>query len=315
MGLVPSLASPLQAVIVPSTQVAFATDSYSSINSYGYSPRPLEDYIADVASILLQNQPSHKPIIISITSNDSQELRTMLDEIAGLRARLETVGGMSASVPDPIRVPPHQLVGVELNASCPNIPGKPPPSYSVDALLPLLLEMKEFNQRLALRGNPLMTMGMKLPPYVHSKQFEEVAAAIKSVGANTISFITCTNTLGSSLLFAEQANGFDSPDIEFALPTTYGGMAGDAIHTLSLGYASPRSKYELSFISSQRRNVHSFATLLAADPRTAGIKIIGVGGVTSPKAAKRMFKAGASVVACATALGKEGVAIFKRLQE
>lgn len=71
----------------------------------------------------------------------------------------------------------------------------------------------------------------------------------------------------------------------------------------------------LIFLFTNHRNVRSFATLLTADPQTADIKIIGVGGVTSPKAAKRMFRAGASVVACATALGKEGVAIFKRLQE
>jgi len=104
--------------------------------------------------------------------------------------------------------------------------------------------MKSFNQRLVLQGKQLMTMGVKLPPYVYSKQFEEVAAALKTVSANTstISFITCTNTLGSSLLFAEQSECFDNIETEFALPTTHGGMAGDAIHTLSLGCALQRLK-------------------------------------------------------------------------
>lgn len=57
-----------------------------------------------------------------------------------------------------------------------------------------------------------------------------------------------------------------------------------------------------------------FAKLLLANPSTADIKILGVGGVTSPAAAKRMFKVGATAVECATALGKEGVGIFGRLQ-
>jgi len=163
----------------------------------------------------------------------------MLDEIAELRSRLEAIVDARGPIPEPIS---YQLIGIELNTSCPNIPGKPPPSYSIEALLPLLLEMKSFNQRLVLHGKQLMTMGVKLPPYVHSKQFEEVAAAIKTVSADTstISFITCTNTLGSSLLFAEQSECSDNIETEFALPTMYGGMAGDAIHTLSLGCASQR---------------------------------------------------------------------------
>lgn len=59
----------------------------------------------------------------------------------------------------------------------------------------------------------------------------------------------------------------------------------------------------------------TFNRLLAAEPSTAGIRVLGVGGVTSPAAAKRMFKAGAAAVECATALGKEGVGIFERLQK
>jgi dihydroorotate dehydrogenase (fumarate) len=64
-----------------------------------------------------------------------------------------------------------------------------------------------------------------------------------------------------------------------------------------------------------RRNVHRFRTLLDAslEPRLQGIKIIGVGGVRDKASASRMYAAGANVVALATALGLEGVEVFKKL--
>jgi len=48
-------------------------------------------------------------------------------------------------------------------------------------------------------------------------------------------------------------------------------------------------------------------------PAIQRIGIIGVGGVASPAAYKRMREAGAVAVACATALGLHGVGIFEKL--
>ena len=81
----------------------------------------------------------------------------------------------------------------------------------------------------------------------------------------------------------------------FALPTPLGGLGGEALHTLALG------------------NVYSFARLLAVHPDAAmrRIRIMGIGGVTSAAAATRMRQAGASVVGCATLLGREGVRAFE----
>jgi dihydroorotate dehydrogenase (fumarate) len=61
-------------------------------------------------------------------------------------------------------------------------------------------------------------------------------------------------------------------------------------------------------------NVLAFSQRLSshADERLRAIRIVGVGGVRSYQTAQHMFKAGASVVACATALGKEGVGVFER---
>lgn len=81
----------------------------------------------------------------------------------------------------------------------------------------------------------------------------------------------------------------------FALPPALGGLGGEALHPLALG------------------NVYAFARLLAAHPDAAirRIRVIGIGGVTSAAAAARMRAAGASVVGCATLLGREGVRAFE----
>ena len=100
-------------------------------------------------------------------------------------------------------------------------------------------------------------------------------------------FITCTNTLGNSLLFSDQTAQDESTDgRDFALPTPLGGLAGEALHSLALG------------------NVYSFHKLLHLErPKEYDgletIVIIGVGGVTSKQAAARMTKAGAGVIGCA----------------
>lgn len=58
-----------------------------------------------------------------------------------------------------------------------------------------------------------------------------------------------------------------------------------------------------------------FKNMLSGHPSPSlrRIDLIGIGGVTSKDARERMVKAGASVVACATALGLHGVGVFKDL--
>lgn len=188
-------------------------------------------------------------------------------------------------------------VAVELNTSCPNIRGAPPPSYNFPSLIPHLTVLADECQ-----SDPTLTVGLKLPPYVYSTQFDDVLACLSNFSANArnpFAFLTCTNTLGSSLLFAEQtttgnALGASAP---FALPTPLGGLAGEPIHALALG------------------NVFTFTSRLAVHPDQClhGISVIGVGGVTSKAAAERMRQAGAKVVGCATLLGQMGVEAFDKI--
>ncbi|KAF8325451.1 uncharacterized protein EI90DRAFT_3128816 [Cantharellus anzutake] len=281
--------------------VAFHRTSYSSINSYGYSPFPLQQYLSWLEEIIESHPSSNKPFIISITSSLPDELATMLDKILAFRRSVQYLRGNGKMIE----------IGVELNTSCPNIPNKPPPSYDMVTLLPLLEVLSSFHER-QLQGDPplpfYIPIGIKLSPYVHNGQFTELVSTLRILksasgrNAHPISFLTCTNTLGSSLLFQDQIEGAPTRvATEFALPspTGHGGLAGEAIHALSLGNVQAFSR-ELERASSD-------------DVRLSGIKIIGVGGVTNREAVLRMKRAGASVVACATALGKEGVMVFEKL--
>ncbi|KAI0271610.1 hypothetical protein BC834DRAFT_967061 [Gloeopeniophorella convolvens] len=279
----------------PEHIVALAHDSVSSINSYGYSPHPLSAYI-DYVGVILAGAPegSTKPFIISITASSPISLASMLDAIQDLRARFRDADG------------PHSRIGVELNTSCPNIKGSPPPSYNIPSLAPLLDVLAQYFWR-----DPTLTIGLKLPPYVYSTQFDDLVQclaayaqpdprrAASSARLSPIAFLTSTNTLGQALLFSEQAapSGGGAGAGPYALPGGLGGLAGDALHPLALG------------------NVYTLRRLLDAhdDAAVRAIAVVGVGGVTSRAAHVRMRRAGAAAVACATLLVREGVRAFEML--
>ncbi|KAJ7255883.1 hypothetical protein B0H12DRAFT_1113281 [Mycena haematopus] len=263
--------------------VAFASSSTTSLNSYGYSPHRLFQYLSWIESILrAAPTPKLKPFIISITASHPEVMQSTIGAIQALRGR----------------GPAFADIGIEFNTSCPNIRDSAPSGYAFANLVPLLSVLAD-----AWRADTSLTLGLKLPPYVHAGQFAEVLDTLRQFSAsvdgharNPIAYIACTNTLGNALLFAEQTISAESEDRVFAVPTALGGIAGDVLHALALG------------------NVYSFARLLEAEDPVSGLKklvIIGIGGVTSAEAAARMRKAGASIVGSATLFGKEGVRAFK----
>ncbi|KAH8101365.1 FMN-linked oxidoreductase [Cristinia sonorae] len=279
--------------------VVFTSDTVSSLNSYGYSPFPLQQYL-EWAYDLLTNPTTGtiatKPIIISITESSPTLVGQMISLVQILRQRLKDTA--SESLTDLSR-----LVAVELNTSCPNIPNHPPPSYDPSVLSSYLQIVAS-----AFQDDPTLTVGLKLPPYVYAAQFRSVIDAISehtfTVAAekgfqrfNPVAYIACTNTLGSSLLFGGQVIDASVPPNVAALPTTFGGLAGDSIHPIALG------------------NVHSFSHLISShpDPAMQKVKIIGIGGVTSRDAASRMYQAGAHIVGCATLFGQHGSHAFELL--
>ncbi|KAK0473550.1 hypothetical protein EDD18DRAFT_1323757 [Armillaria luteobubalina] len=264
--------------------VAFSITSITSLNSYGYSPYPLSYYISWIETILKTPSPNpHKAFIISVTASTWPELESVIAAIQ---------------------------IAVEFNTSCPNIPGSPPKGYIFDDLRELLNGLEMENRR-----DPTLTIGLKLPPYVYQQQFKEVLNVLADFSTATMgaggvmkkrspfAFLACTNTLGNSLLYPDQvAHNESTSGSDFAVPTGLGGLAGEALHALSLG------------------NVFTFHKLLHTDrPKEYDglekIVIVGVGGVTSKQAVERMNRAGAEVVGCATLLGKEGVKAFQILSK
>ncbi|KAJ6569597.1 hypothetical protein B0H19DRAFT_1136174 [Mycena capillaripes] len=270
--------------------VAFASSSTSSLNSYGYSPHKLFQYLTWIEIILsaVPTTPKPKPFLISITASHPDVMRSTIGAIQSLRAK------------DPVFAP----IGIEFNTSCPNIRDYAPTGYAFAALAPLLSVLAD-----AWRADPTLTLGLKLPPYVYTAQFAAVLDTLRGFSTpdarNPIAYLACTNTLGNALLFAEQvvaAGGEPAAsavgESAFAVPKALGGVAGDTLHALALG------------------NVYSFTRLLEAEDAASGLRdlvIVGIGGVTSAEAAARMRKAGAAVVGSATLFGKEGVDAFKIL--
>lgn len=127
-----------------------------------------------------------------------------------------------------------------------------------------------------------------------------------------ITFITATNTLGSSLLLdpviepasssLQSASSSSSLVVlhhvlNSANGTGIGGLAGAPLHPLALG------------------NVYTIKGMLFQYEELSSIQIIGVGGVEDADSYKRMRAVGATAVAVGTALGRKGVRVFESISE
>ena len=167
----------------------------------------------------------------------------MLDSIQELRLLLKDTNEQDLS-----------KIGVELNTSCPNILGHPPPAYDPHSLAPFLAVF-----RARFKQDPTLTIGLKLAPYVHAGQFQDMVDLLASTSTeandgmktNCVSFLSCTNTVGSSIVFQDQtipdAEGASSKGLpDYAVPTITGGLAGEPIHAISLGYKLTPSFYLIS---------------------------------------------------------------------
>jgi dihydroorotate dehydrogenase (fumarate) len=262
----------------------------TSLNTLGYSPVRLDEYLGIVGRVIrsdgtvLPTQKKQKPIILSVTGtpDDVKEAYLMIEKVAR-EERLE--------------------LGMEINLSCPNIKGKPPPAYDGAALAEYLVLLQAQTKMLseafagsqrAAGGWNVPPVGIKLPPYTYMGQFEEVVEAIASAtvdGRSVVDFVTATNTLGSSLVLNDECQAALASEAG----TGIGGLAGAALHPLALG------------------NVATLRRVLDQREETKGVMIIGVGGVYDRGGFERMKKVGAGAVAVATALGREGVGVFKKI--
>lgn len=250
----------------------------ASLNTLGYSPLALESYLGFIKTIAASPAARQdKGFIISVTGSPE-------DVADCYRAISET----ATLVPFPL--------AMEVNLSCPNIQGKPPPAYDGSALLEYL---NAIQGALTHPHGPRIPCGLKTPPYTHSTEYAELFKALEASSSDAspcpVSFITATNTLGSCLLLAnaEATAGSVLP----ALPEAgIGGMAGAPLHPLSLG------------------NVRTIRRMLDERNEMLGhIQIIGIGGVLDAAGLRRMRAVGADVVGVGTGLGIKGVGIFSEV--
>lgn len=241
----------------------------ASLNTLGYSPFSLGTYLDILTGLSRNLRHVSKTVIISVAGTPG-DVRRCHDLILRRSAAI------------------HFPLAMEINLSCPNIDGAPPPAYDAQQLvqyfsaLPALTGTENGNNGEAAS----IPIGIKTPPYTYEGQFQALATALRAgTAASKISFVTATNTLGSCLLL-------DGATVPVLPGAGIGGMAGPPLHPLALG------------------NVTALRRVLDGDHKTAHIDVIGVGGVGDAAAYRRMRAAGAVAVAVATALGKRGIAVF-----
>ena len=167
----------------------------------------------------------------------------------------------------------NHIAGIELNLSCPNVPGKPQTGYDFEQSRHLLEMVFSVTKK---------PIGVKLPPYFDMPHFEMMATVLNDF---PISFVTCINSIGNGLVI--------DPNLESVVikpKNGFGGIGGDFIKPTALA------------------NVRKFYTLL--DKKVA---IIGCGGVKNGMDAFEHILCGASAVQVGTQFMREGVGCFERI--
>jgi dihydroorotate dehydrogenase (fumarate) len=163
---------------------------------------------------------------------------------------------------------------IEINLSCPNIPGKPQIGYDAGD-----------SERLLKRVRPLITvpMGVKLPPYFDPAHHGVMAGVI---GRCNVDYLNLINSVGNGLVVdRNRETAVIKPKGGF------GGLGGAMIKPVALA------------------NVRAFWKLL--DGR---IPIIGTGGIIEGGDVFEHLLCGASAVQIGTILVEEGIHSFERLE-
>jgi len=169
----------------------------------------------------------------------------------------------------------NNVAAIELNLSCPNVPGKPQAGYDFEQSRALLEKVFEVTKQ---------PLGVKLPPYFDIPHFEMMAEVLNDF---PISFATCINSIGNGLVIDT-----DSECVVIRPKKGFGGIGGDFIKPTALA------------------NVRKFYTLLKDD-----VDIIGVGGIKNGMDAFEHILCGASAVQIGTQLMREGTNCFTRIAD
>lgn len=218
-----------------------------SINSMGL---PNHGFVATADYVQRLRAHTSKPIIASVAGLSPEDFPTLVRAMQDCDADL-----------------------IEVNLSCPNVPGKPQIAYDFDAMDTILSSIA------SLGAHPI---GVKLPPYFDPVHFE---AAARVLAKHPVRFITCINSIGNALII--------DPDTETAIIKPKGGFGG-----LGGAYVKPTGL----------ANVRAFRQLLGEE-----IGIVGVGGISTGTDAFEYILAGADAVQLGTCFAEEGAGCFARI--
>jgi dihydroorotate dehydrogenase (fumarate) len=218
-----------------------------SINSMGLPNLGYKSY----AELIPQLKRFNKPVIASVAGLCEDDFIAIAETI-------------NESQPDLI----------EINLSCPNIPGKPQIGYDPDD-----------SERLLHRMRKIVTvpMGVKLPPYFDPVHHSVMAKVIKRTG---VDFLNLINSVGNGLVVDP-----DRESVVIKPKGGFGGLGGTLIRPVALA------------------NVRAFWRLLGER-----CSIIGTGGVVGGMDAFEHFLCGASAVQIGTQLVEEGISVFERIE-
>lgn len=162
---------------------------------------------------------------------------------------------------------------VELNLSCPNVPGKPQVGYDFDRVHTVLDQVFDFYTK---------PLGVKLPPYFDLVHFDQIAAILNQY---PLTFVNSINSIGNALVIDPQ-----SEQVVIRPKGGYGGIGGASVKPTALA------------------NVRGLALRLKPE-----IAIVGTGGILNGVDVFEHILCGASMVQIGTQFGYEGIPLFDRL--
>ena len=224
-------------------------NSTGSINSMGLPNLGYKKYAEFSANLKKYNKP-YFVSVAGLTLDDNVEIVKYMSKFRGIDA-------------------------IELNLSCPNIPGEPQVAYDFEAADKMIKAVLKVNKHV---------LGVKLPPYFDASHFQHMASILKK---HKVDFVSCVNSIGEGIIIDPEK------EITVIKPKGgFGGIGGDYIKPTALA------------------NTRKFYELLGGK-----IDIIGVGGIKSGTDAFEFILAGASAVQIGTEFMRSGSKCFGRIDK
>lgn len=167
----------------------YADTLLGSINSMGLPNHGYQYYLDFVTE--LQNNPDSKPHFLSLVGLSQDETHTILKAVEASDYK-----GL-----------------IELNLSCPNVPGKPQIAYDFETTEAILTEVFTYFTK---------PLGVKLPPYFDIVHFDQAATVFNKF---PLTFVNCINSIGNGLVIEDETvlikpkNGFGGIGGDYVKPT------------------------------------------------------------------------------------------------